>query len=102
VRTVTTRSGQPVTNGAVIMFAEDRAGWTTTSVRMRRVQLEPGGRFRMLRLLPGRYYIVAAGRERVFQPGFIEPSYFEALAENATTIVMGEREQRVIALTMSR
>jgi hypothetical protein len=100
--TVTTRSGQPVTNGAVIMFAEDRAGWTTTSVRMRRAQLERGGRFKMLRLLPGRYYIVAAARERVFQPGFIEPSYFEALAENATTIVMGEREQRVIALTMSR
>ena len=68
-------------------------------MRLRRAQLERDGRFKILRLLPGRYYIVAAARERVFQPGLIEPSYFEALAENATAIVMGEREQRVIAMT---
>jgi hypothetical protein len=100
--TVTTPDGQPATNGAVIMFAEDRSGWTTTSVRMRRARLESGGKFKIVGLLPGRYYIVAGSRERVLQPGYIEPSYFEAFAKDATTIVMGEREQRTIALTMSR
>jgi hypothetical protein len=100
--TVTTPDGHPVMNGAVIMFAEDRAGWTATSVRMRRARLESGGKFKISGLLPGRYYIVAASRERVMQPGDIEPSYFEAFAKDATTIVMGERERRNIALTMSR
>jgi Carboxypeptidase regulatory-like domain len=100
--TVTTPDGQPATNGAVIMFAEDRSGWTTTSVRMRRARLESGGKFKIVGLLPGRYYIVAGSRERVLQPGYIEPSYFEAFAKDATTIVIGEREQRTIALTMSR
>jgi hypothetical protein len=100
--TVTTPDGQPATNGAVIMFAEDRTGWTTTSVRMRRARLETGGQFKIVGLLPGRYYIVAASRERVMQPGYVEPSYFEALAKDATTIAIGEREQRKIALTISR
>jgi hypothetical protein len=77
-------------------------GWTTTSVRMHRAQLESGGRFKIVGLLPGRYYIVAGGRERVLQPGSVEPTYFEALAKDAATIVIGEREQRLITLTMSR
>jgi hypothetical protein len=100
--TVTTPDGQPATNGAVIMFAEDPAGWTTASVRMRRVRLESGGKFTIDGLLPGRYYIVAGSRERTFQPGSVEPSYFEALAKDAVTIVMGDREKRTITLTMSR
>jgi hypothetical protein len=100
--TVTTPDGQPATNGAVIMFAEDRAGWTTASVRMRRARLESGGKFKIVGLLPGRYYIVAGARERVLQPGSVERSYFEALAKDATTIVIGEREQRLLTLTMSR
>ena len=65
------------------MFAEDRAGWTATSVRMRRARLESGGKFKISGLLPGRYYVVAASRERVMQPGDIEPSYFEAFAKDA-------------------
>jgi hypothetical protein len=100
--TVTTPDGQPATNGAVIMFAEDPAGWTTASVRMRRARLESGGKFTIAGLLPGRYYIVAGSRERTFQPGLVEPSYFEALAKDAVTVVMGEREKRTITLTMSR
>jgi hypothetical protein len=100
--TVIGPDGHPPTNGAVIMFAEDRAGWTTTSVRLRRAQLESHGRFKITDLLPGRYYIVAAARERVYQPGLIEPSYFEALTEHASTIAVVEREQRIITLTVVR
>jgi hypothetical protein len=100
--TVIGADGRPATNGAVIMFAEDPVGWTTTSVRLRRAQLESSGRFKITDLLPGKYYIAAAARERVFQPGLIEPSYFETLAENASTIVLAEREERTITLTMSR
>lgn len=71
-------------------------------MRLRRAQLESSGRFRITDLLPGKYYIAADARERVFQPGLIESSYFETLAENASTIVLAEREERTITLTMSR
>jgi hypothetical protein len=84
------------------MFAQDRAGWTTTSVRLRRAQVESNGRFKITDLPPGAYYIVAGARERVYQPGAIAPSYFEALTGDASTIVMGDRETRSVALKMSR
>ena len=100
--TVVGPDGEPAPNSAVIMFAQDRAGWTTTSVRLRRAQVESNARFKISDLLPGAYYIVAGARERVYQPGAIAPSYFEALTENASTIVMAEREVRTIRLRMPR
>jgi hypothetical protein len=100
--TVSVPDGKPAVGSAVIMFAQDRAGWTTTSVRLRRAQVESNGRFKITDLPPGAYYIVAGARERVYQPGAIAPSYFEALTGDASTIVMGDRERRSVALKMSR
>jgi len=100
--TVVGPDGNPATSGAVIMFAQNRAGWTTTSVRLRRAQVESNGRFKITDLLPGAYYIAAGTRERVYQPGAIAASYFEGLTENASTIVMAERDTRTVTLKLSR
>ena len=96
--TVTDSKGTPASDVGVIMFAEDPAGWMTSSVRMHRSLPDPTGKFKIFGLLPGRYYVVAGSRERVFQPGLVARSYFEELAKHAIIITIGENEKRVIDL----
>jgi hypothetical protein len=48
--------------------------------------------------LPGRYYILAAPRERLNIPPSASPAFFEGLAKDALAIVVGEDEQRTVDL----
>jgi protocatechuate 3,4-dioxygenase beta subunit len=100
--TVTDAKGQPTTEAALIMFPEDKASWRSSSMRVRRAMVYAGGQFRMIALLPGRYYIAAVPRERlnVSGPG-MDAAYFEQLAKEATLITLGEDEQRHVDLKVT-
>jgi hypothetical protein len=99
---VTDAAGKPVTDAALLIFSEDKAAWRMNSTRTRRVSVDANGHYRAMGLLPGRYYIVATPRERMNVPGMSpDPAFFEQLAKEATTFVVGEDEQRQVDLKIS-
>lgn len=85
---------------AIIMFPEEKARWRSSSLGVRRASVDEKGHFQMRSLLAGRYYILAAPRTRLFVAGPTEPSFFEALVKDATTIYIGEDEQRTVDLKL--
>ena len=95
---VTDAAGAPSTEVAIIVFSEDKSGWRSNSIRTRRGGPDPNGHFQITGLLPGRYYILAAPRERLNLPPSLSPAFFEGLAKDALAIVVGEDEQRTVDL----
>jgi hypothetical protein len=69
------------------------------SIRVHSSSSDANGHFRLQGLLPGRYYVLAAPRERVFVP-FRDGAFFEGLVKDATIVVVGEDEQRTIDLRL--
>jgi hypothetical protein len=51
----------------------------------------------MTGLMPGRYFIAAVPRERMALP-FPGPEFFEQLSKEATSLVIGEDDQRQVDL----
>ena len=100
--TVTDGAGQPVTDAVLMMFSDDKAAWRTNSLRTRRGSADPNGHYRMAGVLPGRYFLIAVPRDRavVFNVNS-DPAAFEALTKDATTVVVGEDEQRQIDVKLS-
>ena len=96
--TVTDAAGKPVTGNAMItLFSEDKTLWRTNALRTRRAGPDSAGHFRITGLLPGRYYLVAMPTDRMTAIGPLnDPSAWEALAKEATTLVIGEDEQRQV------
>jgi Carboxypeptidase regulatory-like domain len=100
--TVTDDVGKPVTDAALMLFADDKTAWRATSIRTRRAGTDPTGHYRLTGVLPGRYFLVAMPRDRsnALAP-FSDPAAFEALAKEATTVVVGEGEQRQVDVKVS-
>jgi hypothetical protein len=96
--TVTDAAGAPSTEAAIIVFSEDKSSWRSSSIRTRRGGPDQNGHFQITGLLPGRYYILAAPRERLNIPPSVSPAFFEGLAKDALAIVVGEDEQRTVDL----
>jgi protocatechuate 3,4-dioxygenase beta subunit len=100
--TVTDATGKPVTDAAVVMFSDDKNAWRSNSVRTRRTSADVNGHFRMQGVLPGRYYLIAMPRDRMNGITLgIDPSAFEALSKEATSVVVGQDEQRQIDIKLS-
>jgi protocatechuate 3,4-dioxygenase beta subunit len=99
---VTDAIGKPVTDANLIMFSDNQAAWRSSSIYLRRGGTDANGHFRLQGVLPGRYYLIALPRERVsgIVPG-ADPSVFEALAKEATTVVVGADEQRQVDVKVS-
>lgn len=96
---VTDAAGKPVTEGGIFLFSEDKASWRSNSIRTRRSGVDPNGHYRLTGLLPGRYFIVAVPRERL-NVGMMDSSLFEELSKDATSIVVGDDEQRQVDLRL--
>jgi hypothetical protein len=94
---VTDGKGQPATEAGLILFSEDKASWRSTSIRTRRSGTDQTGHYRMTGLMPGRYFIAAVPRERMALP-FPGPEFFEQLSKEATSLVIGEDDQRQVDL----
>jgi protocatechuate 3,4-dioxygenase beta subunit len=96
---VTDAKGQPVTEAGLILFSEDKASWRSNSIRTRRMGVDQAGHYRIPGLMPGRYFIAAVPRERMnFAP--FGPEFFEQLSKEATSLVIGEDEQRQVDLKL--
>jgi protocatechuate 3,4-dioxygenase beta subunit len=94
--TVTNAKGEPAALAPVMLFSEDKVSWRNNSVRLRRSTTDAQGLFRMMGLMPGRYYIVALARDQMMSPG--DMGFFEELTKVATTITVSEDELRKIDL----
>jgi protocatechuate 3,4-dioxygenase beta subunit len=100
--TVSDEKGQPVKECSIVMFGDDKATWTQSSMWTKRAGCsQTSGRFRIMGLRPGRYLILAAPRERLqtFEPP--NADYFQGLAKDAMSIVVNEDEQRTIDLKLT-
>ena len=96
---VTDDKGAPATEAGILMFPEDKASWRGNAVRVRRGGPDPNGHYTMNGLQPGRYFVIAIPREKMNMPvQDMDPSYFEGLAKDATTVLIGEDEQRTVDL----
>lgn len=96
---VTDAAGKPVAEGGIFLFSDDKASWRSNSIKTRRANVDPTGRYRLTGLLPGRYFIVAVPRERL-NFGMMDVSIFEEMSKEATTLVVGDDEQRQVDLSL--
>jgi hypothetical protein len=99
--TVSDPSGTVPVGAGVVVFSEDKALWRTSSTRTRRGGVDSTGRFRVTGLMPGRYFVAAAPLARLSIPSFAAGTeFFEELSKQATTVVLGEDEQRRMELSL--
>lgn len=96
---VTDETGKPSTDAGLIIFSEDKASWRMSSFRTRRTGVQQNGRYRVTGLMPGRYFAAAVTRNRLDMPqGAMDTAFFEQLAKEATSFVIGEDEVRTVDL----
>ena len=96
---VTDEKGAPVTDAGIIIFSDDKGSWRYNSVRTKRGGTDSTGHFKVMGLLPGRYYAIAAPRERLNISSMNQDTpFFEQLAKDATTFIVGEDETRQVDL----
>jgi Carboxypeptidase regulatory-like domain len=86
----------------VILFSEDKSSWRINSIWTKRTGFDSKGHFRIAGLMPGRYYVAAVPRQRldVSRGGDADIAFFEQLAKEATSVVLGADEQRTVDLRM--
>jgi len=98
---VTDTRDVPLAESGVMLFSEDQASWRMNSIWTKRTGLDPKGHFRINGLMPGRYYIAAIPRQRlIVTGGDADVAFFEQLAKEATSIVVGVDEQRTVDLRL--
>jgi protocatechuate 3,4-dioxygenase beta subunit len=98
---VTDMRDVPMAEAGIVVFSEDKASWRMTSIWTKRTGLDPKGHFRITGLIPGRYYIAAVPRQRLIVSGSdADTAWFEQLAKEASSIVVGPDEQRTIDLRL--
>jgi hypothetical protein len=96
---VTDAAGKPSADAALLIFSEDKASWRMNSFKTRRSIVAPNGHYKIPGLMPGRYFAAAIARDRLdMPPGGADAAFFEELAKEATTFVIGEDEQRQVDL----
>jgi hypothetical protein len=95
---VTDDKGELSADAGIVLFSEDKTSWRPNSIRTRRGGVQRNGHYRMQGLMPGRYFIAAVPRERLNGP--LDASIFEQLSKEATTVVVGEDETRLVDLKL--
>ena len=86
------------TEAGIILFSEDKASWLFNASRTKRASVDPNGHFRITGLMPGRYLVAAILRDRLAVPASADTVFFEQLSKEATSLVLGEDEQRTVDL----
>ena len=96
---VTDAGGKPVTDAGLILFSDDKASWRSNSIKTRRANVDSTGHYRFMGLLPGRYFAIAVPRDRL-NVGQLDAAFFEELVKDATSLVVGDDEQRQVDLKL--
>ena len=100
--TVTGDDGAPVEQAMVVIFPEDKDGWRAGSPRMRITGSMKDGKYTTTGLIGGRYYAVAVPFRTLALTPDTPPEIFEALARDATRLVVAQDEKRVVDLRLSK
>src|SRR5262245_17173688 len=98
--TITDEKSDRATSCAIVLFGADKATWFQSSSRFRE-SWPLDGRFSIKGLRPGPYYLIALPRERWPNSNASDSADFESLAREATQVVLGEDEQRVVDLKLA-
>ena len=100
---VTNDKGEPVTSCRIVLFGEDKATWFGSSIRTRIGWPGPArdGRFSFKGLRPGRYYLIALPPERAIDEMSVDAAILGSLVREATALVLGDDEQRVVDLKLA-
>ena len=96
---ITDASNAPVTDAALMLFSEDKASWRSNSLKTRRGAVDQAGHYRIVGLLPGRYFIIAVPRDRL-NFATQDAAFFEQLTKDATSLVIDEVEHRQLDLKL--
>jgi protocatechuate 3,4-dioxygenase beta subunit len=100
--TVTDAKGSPVTDASIVVFSEDKTTWRFNSTKIKRSGVDQAGHFRVMGVLPGRYFAIAVPRDRMAISTLNQDTaFFEQLSKEATTLVVGEDEQRQVDLRLA-
>jgi hypothetical protein len=91
-------SGAASADAGIMIFSDDKASWRFNSARLRRSTVDANGHFRIAGLMPGRYFVAALPRERLNMPMNADPAFFEELSKVATSLTIGEDEERKVDL----
>jgi hypothetical protein len=98
---VTNDKGEPVVSSRIVLFGEDKSSWFTSSIRYRFAFSGREGRFLLRGLRPGRYYLIAVPPERGLSEQSVDAGILGSLVREATVLVLGEDEKRVVDLKLA-
>jgi hypothetical protein len=96
---VTSSRGEPVTEYAVVVFAETSDRWNPPSRFVHTGRPDQEGRFQIRNVPPGRYLAVAV--EYLEQGAESDPEQLERLKQGATSLSLDEGETRQLELKLS-
>jgi hypothetical protein len=91
----TTADGKPAVDASVVVFSADEARWQPRASTTR-TAVAADGKYLIQALKPGRYLAMAVPRNTLTLSA--GPEYFKLLAEHATPVVLGDREQKTLNL----
>jgi Carboxypeptidase regulatory-like domain len=94
--TVTDDKGQPVTDYAAVIFAEDSAKWGFMSRFITMARPDQQGAFQARQLPPGRYLAIAL--DYIEDGEQTNPETLERLRGSATSFDLGDGDQKALAL----
>jgi protocatechuate 3,4-dioxygenase beta subunit len=94
--TVTDDKGQPVTDYAAVIFAEDSAKWGFMSRYITMARPDQQGAFQARQLPPGRYLAIAL--DYIEDGEQTNPETLERLRGSATSFDLGDADQKALAL----
>jgi hypothetical protein len=98
---VTNDRGEPAANCTVVLFGEDKTAWFQSSTRFRVTNPGRDGRFSIKGLRGGRYYLIAVPLNRGLNSQSVDAAALEPLVKDATPLVLGDDDQRVVDLKMT-
>jgi protocatechuate 3,4-dioxygenase beta subunit len=93
-------SGQPTANAIVVAFSADRSHWRRESRRVRAARPAIDGVYELTDLPAGEYLVAAV--PPMPAAAWREAAFLEQLAAGAVRIVIGEGEQKTLAVRLSR
>lgn len=90
--TLSDTTGRPTSDYSMLAFSTDRSLWTVPRRISGAVRLSSDGRYRILGLPPGEYYVTAITD---FDPMQLsDPSFLESLIPPSAKVTLGEGERR--------
>jgi protocatechuate 3,4-dioxygenase beta subunit len=92
-------NGAPISDGTVIVFADEAQKWMENSRFVRSARPDQEGRYQMKGLPPGEYLAVAV--DYVQDGMWNDPEYLDSIKRYAQRFALGESETRTVSLKLT-